>query len=69
MAFLSIFGGATILVVFVFTRPPAVEELSGDSLGILAVLVAIILFGVSCREIRTIFIKPKTDASHPPQGV
>lgn len=61
MAFLSLFGGATVLVIFCFTRPPAVDELSGDSIGIIAVLVTINLFGVGCREIRNIFL-PKSDS-------
>jgi hypothetical protein len=61
VALLSIFGAATILVAFGFTRPPAVDELSVDSLGIIAVLVPIIVFGVSCRDIHAIFLKPKNN--------
>jgi hypothetical protein len=57
VALLSIFSGITIGIIFILTKPPAIEELSGDSLGFIGLITLVFCVGVGVRDIVKTFFK------------
>jgi len=50
-----VFSAITVFVIFGFTKPPAVDELSNESLSVMTLLMTVVVIGISVAEIRTIF--------------
>ena len=62
-AVFTIFSGVLILCAFVFTKPPAIDALSRDSLGYIGTVVTIVTFVEGSREIKKLALGPS-----PPSG-
>jgi heme A synthase len=58
-------GGITVMVVFLLTQPPAIDMLSGQTLGLVGVLVPIILFGKAYPPLKALLFPP--EAPKPPK--
>jgi hypothetical protein len=58
-------GGLIVMVVFLFTNPPAIEKLSGQTLALLGLLVPIIIFGKTYPQLKALFFPP--EAPKPPK--
>ena len=63
---LSVFGAIAVLIVFLFTKPPAIEALSTHSLDIIGVFVPIAVFGYALPKIRALFFPGEVPA--PPRN-
>lgn len=50
----AMFGGVTVMVVFLLTKPPAVDLLSTQLVALLGVLVPIVIFGNAYPRIRAL---------------
>lgn len=59
-------GGFTAAVVFLFTKPPAIDLLSGPTLLFLGVIVPIVVMGHAFPRLKVLFFP--TQAPTPPQG-
>jgi hypothetical protein len=57
-AVFTIFSGVLILCAFVFTKPPALDALSKDSLGYIGTVVTIVTFVEGSREIKRLVWGP-----------
>lgn len=60
-------GGFTAAVVFLFTKPPAIDLLSGPTLLFLGVIVPIVVIGHAFPRLKVLFFPP--EAPKPPQVV
>ena len=54
-ALLTAVGGLTAMVVFLLTKPPAVDMLSGPMLVLLGLGVPILMFGESLPRVKALF--------------
>jgi heme A synthase len=61
----AMIGGITVLVVFLLTKPPAIDMLSTQTLALIGLLVPIIIFGNAYPKLRTLLFPP--EAPKPPQ--
>ena len=57
--------GITIMLVFLFTKPPAIEMLSGGMLIFLGLIAPIVIFGYAVPRLSALFFPP--EAPKPPQ--
>lgn len=60
-------GGIAAMVVFLFTKPPAIEMLSGTMLVFLGLIVPVVIIGTAFPKLSALFF-PK-EAPKPPQAV
>jgi len=58
-------GGFTVMVVFLFTSPPAIELLSAATLALLGILVPILIFGKTGPQLKSLLFPP--EAPKPPK--
>jgi hypothetical protein len=58
-------GGVTIPVVFLLTKPPALDMLSGPLFLLIGLGVPILIFGEAIPRLKTLFLPP--EAPRPPQ--
>ena len=50
----AMIGGLTVMVVFLLTKPPAIDTLSTQALALLGLLVPIIIFGNAYPRLRAL---------------
>ena len=62
----AMIGGITVLVVFLLTKPPAIDALSTQTLALIGVLLPIIIFGNAYPKLRALLFP--TQAPKPPQA-
>lgn len=55
---LGIVGAVTVGVVFLFTKPPAIELLSSQALLIIGISVPVLSFGYAFPRLRVLFLPP-----------
>jgi ABC-type glycerol-3-phosphate transport system permease component len=60
----AMFGAVTVLVVFLLTKPPAIDLLSTQTLVLIGLLVPIIIFGNAYPKLRALLFPPR--APSPP---
>jgi len=58
-------GGFTVMVVFLLTKPPAIDMLSTQTLALLGLLVPIVIFAKAYPQLKTLLFPPQ--APKPPQ--
>jgi len=61
----AMIGGITVLVVFLLTKPPAIDVLSTQTLALIGLLLPIIIFGNAYPKLRALLFP--TQAPKPPQ--
>ena len=61
----AMISGFTVLVVFLLTKPPAIDMLSTPTLALLGLLVPILIFGNAYPKLRALLFP--TQAPKPPQ--
>jgi hypothetical protein len=52
-------GGMTVMAVFLLTKPPAIDMLSGAMLDLLGLGIPVLLFGESFPRLRALFLPPQ----------
>lgn len=62
----GVFGGVTIFVVFLLTKPPAFEVLPSTSLVLIGLLVPIVILGFALPRLRALFFPAQ--APRPPES-
>lgn len=54
-----VLSGLVVFVIFLLTKPPALDALSGESLAWIGLLTGIFTCGIGFREIRSIFFQKR----------
>ena len=65
MSLIGTIGGFTASLVFLFTKPPAVDLLSGPTLLFLGLIVPIVVIGTAFPQLKVLFFP--TEAPKPPE--
>lgn len=55
----AMIGGLTVMVVFLLTKPPAIDMLSTQALALLGLLVPIVIFGNAYPRLRALLSPPQ----------
>jgi len=61
----AMIGGVAVMMVFLLTKPPAVDMLSGEALALLGLLVPFVIFGNAYPRLRALLF-PR-EAPKPPK--
>jgi heme A synthase len=62
----AMIGGITVLVVFLLTKPPAIDVLSSQTLALIGLLLPIVIFGNAFPKLLAQLFPPQ--APKPPQN-
>jgi hypothetical protein len=65
-AIVAILGGTTTGIVFLFTKPPAVDLLPSQSLLLIGLFLPIVIYSYALPRLRVLFFPPEV-AERPPE--